>query len=374
MKLYNSESRPTALMNLAAEIVALLREHYIDSQALDAWIQAVEPTDVCKRLPEIGISHTHHLRPDEIDYFHLLVAYCGLPGFAKIVRRTFPGGVHYPGIGILPRKGSENRWFASAIMPGGPAARVGLRVGDELIAVNGAPYAPITPFIGLEGCDCELVARRTLYGAKRQFTVKVKQTSPRRALPRATRGSIQRFRAHDGSAIGYIRPWSLAGDRHWRLVTHAATNDLADCKRLILDLRGGIAGSSPDFAEFFIGGSPELKLYPRSGAAVSINSHWRKPVILLVDATTRSGNEVLAFALQRHGATIVGTRTAGAVAAARPFLLTDRSILLIATHRVEVDGTDLEGVGVAPDIAVEPKLEYSAGEDPILETALALDA
>ncbi|WP_083846272.1 S41 family peptidase [Sinorhizobium sojae] len=73
-------------------------------------------------------------------------------------------------------------------------------------------------------------------------------------------------------------------------------------------------------------------------------SHQIKPVILLVDGTTRSGNEVLAFALQRYGATVVGNRTAGAVVAARPFLLSDQSLLLVATHRVEVDGTDLECV------------------------------
>ncbi len=359
-------------MDLDAEIVALLREHYVDPQGLEAWIAAVDPAEVTKRLPEIGISHTQRITPDEIDYFHLLVAYSGLPGFAKVVRHAFPAGVRYPGIGLLPRQGFENRWFASAIMPDNPAARVGMHVGDELIAVNGVPYAPITPFTGLEGRDCALVARRSPGGVKRQFTVRVKQISPRRELPRATRGSIQKFRAPDGSEVGYIRAWSLAGDRHWRLVTNAAVNELADCKRLILDLRGGVAGSSPDFADFFIGRSPELQLHPRSGTVLKVNSHWRKPIILLVDATTRSGNEVLAFALQRHGATVVGTRTAGAVAAARPFLLTDRSILLIATYRVEVEGTVLEGVGIAPDVTIEPVLEYSAGADLILETALAL--
>lgn len=81
---------------------------------------------------------------------------------------------------------------------------------------------------------------------------------------------------------------------------------------------------------------------------------------------------MLAFALQRNGATVVGNRTAGAVAAARPFLLSDQSLLLVATHRVEVDGTDLEGVGVAPDVLVEAALPYSAGADPILEAGLAL--
>ncbi|SIT56161.1 conserved hypothetical protein [Mesorhizobium prunaredense] len=360
-------------MDVAAEIVALLREHYVDPHALEAWTATVNPSRLSERLSDIGSSHTQHLKPDQIDYFHLLDAYSGIAEFARKVRRTFPTGVHYPGVGLLPRKGSGNRWFASSIMPQSAAARAGVLVGDELIAVNGAPYAPVTPFAGLEGRECVLEIRRTAEGEKRQLTAKVQQIRPRTELMRSTRSNTQKLRAADGTTVGYVRPWSLAGDRHWRLVTDAAINQLSDCQRLVLDLRDGVGGASPDFAEFFFGRAPELSLHARSGAAVRVNPHWRKPVALLVDGTTRSGNEVLAFALQRNGAIVIGSRTAGAVAAARPFLLSDRSLLLVATHRVEVDGTVLEGKGVSPDIIVEARLDYAAGVDPVLQAGLALN-
>ncbi|MES0030407.1 S41 family peptidase [Mesorhizobium sp. M0040] len=360
-------------MDVTVEIVALLREHYVDPDSLEAWINAVDPSRLSEQLADIGSSHTQLLKPDEIDYFHLLDAYSGIAEFARKVRRAFSGGVHYPGIGLLPRKGLEDRWFASSIMPNSAATRAGVLLGDELIAVNGAPYAPIMPFAGLEGRECVLEIRRTAEGEKRQLTAKVQQIRPGTDLMRSTRANTQKLRAPDGTSVGYIRPWSLAGRRHWRLVTDAAINQLSDCQRLVLDLRDGVGGASPDFAEFFIGRSPELNLRARRGGVIRVNPHWRKPVVLLVDGTTRSGNEVLAFALQRNGAIVIGSRTAGAVAAARPFLLSDRSLLLVATHRVEVDGAVLEGEGIKPDIFVETPLDYAAGTDPVLQTGLTLN-
>ena len=43
---------------------------------------------------------------------------------------------------------------------------------------------------------------------------------------------------------------------------------------------------------------------------------------------------------------VIGTPTAGAVLAARAFLLSDGSLLLLAVNDVFVDGQRLEGVGV----------------------------
>jgi carboxyl-terminal processing protease len=93
--------------------------------------------------------------------------------------------------------------------------------------------------------------------------------------------------------------------------------------------------------------------------------------VLIVDETTRSGNEVLAFALQRAGCPVVGQRTAGEVAAAKPFLLSDCSLLLVATAQVTVDGTVLEGCGVTPDIEVVSPLPFAQASDPQFEAAIA---
>jgi len=114
-------------------------------------------------------------------------------------------------------------------------------------------------------------------------------------------------------------------------------------------------------------------LGPRQAKRI-VNPHWRKPVILLVDGTTRSGSEVFAFSLQRAGIPIVGTRTPGEVTVARPFILSDESLLLVATCAVAVDGVILEGNGVQADVVVPYEIAYAAGNDPQLDAALELAA
>lgn len=69
---------------------------------------------------------------------------------------------------------------------------------------------------------------------------------------------------------------------------------------------------------------------------------------------------------------VIGTRTAGAVLAARAFLMADGTLLEIPVADVTVDGERLEGVGVTPTIEVPFALEYAEGRDPQLERALEI--
>jgi carboxyl-terminal processing protease len=58
------------------------------------------------------------------------------------------------------------------------------------------------------------------------------------------------------------------------------------------------------------------------------------------------------------------------VLAARAFLLSDGSLLILAVNNVFVDGERLEGVGVTPTLEVPFAVEYAQGKDPQLEHAL----
>lgn len=53
-----------------------------------------------------------------------------------------------------------------------------------------------------------------------------------------------------------------------------------------------------------------------------------------------------------------------------PFLLPNGSLLYVAVADIAIEGRRLEGVGVAPDIAVPFSLPYGAGADPQLERAI----
>ena len=61
-------------------------------------------------------------------------------------------------------------------------------------------------------------------------------------------------------------------------------------------------------------------------------------------------------------ATLVGTRTAGFFLAAGGVPIADDGMLLLPIADLTVDGRRLEGVGVAPDVAVEAKDTYLPGD------------
>jgi carboxyl-terminal processing protease len=370
---------------VGAEILHLLREHFVDGDGLRRWIEAgaadaliadraasethTFDLTVAAALAALPVSHTQRFTPDQIEYFHLLDTYASL-GLKPRLKLLFPGGLCYPGIGLLTRT-HEGRYFIAALVPGGPAAVAGLARGDELLAVDERPFSPVDSFRGLQGRTAVLLCRRQSDRAPDPVPIRPVLLKPGPMLRRASRDSV-RFLAGARRVIGYYRPWSLAGDAHWAMLVDSLCRRLKDCDALILDLRYAIGGASPDHAEFFVGRSPELRLSRPGHGEELVNPRWRKPVVVLADDTTRSGNEVLVFAMQRAGIPVVGQHTAGEVAAARPFLLSDGSLLLIATRRITVDDVVLEGRGVAPDIAVDAPLPYAGGADPQFEAAIAL--
>lgn len=103
----------------------------------------------------------------------------------------------------------------------------------------------------------------------------------------------------------------------------------------------------------------------RDGKRSDYRAAWTKPVCLLVNEGSKSGKEVLAryFRKARRGH-IIGSRTAGAVMAGRPFVMADGSLLYVAVSDGLIDGERPEGNGVVPDLEVPFRLEYAQGNDP----------
>lgn len=369
---------------LGQEILELLREHFFHREVFEKWrtdghaaaLEAAAELKDAQRLNELlsflGISHTRRFTSDQIDYYYLLYTY-STAGLRSRLRSLFPNGVvSYPGIGVAVTR-KDRRYFVSAVVPGGPAERAALLAGDELVSVDDRPYEPVASFRDRDARVVSVSFRRDIRGSILHAEIIPTVVSAGDELANASRDGARVLDRHSKS-IAFFKPWSLAGDRHWRVLVKALSGKLRNCDALVLDLRGGIGGASPDCAEFFVGRSPELTLLgPRQEKRV-VNPHWRKPVVLIVDRTTRSGSEVLAFALQRAGIPVVGTETPGEVTAAKPFILSDASLLLVATSAVLVDGATLEGRGVQPDVAVQFDVAYAAGNDPQLDAALELAA
>lgn len=322
-------------------------------------------------LDELGVSHTHHFIKEQPSYYELVDI------FSWSLRRDIPkyfsgGAVTYSGIGIFT-KSIDGKTFISGVLAGLPADTAGLRVGDEIISADGSSFEPVGSFRGKEGEAVALAIRRDADGPVTTIAVRPQRIKPDNAFESAMRDSARIIEAN-GRRIGYIHVWSYAG-RSYQEILEAALSDgkLKDADALIWDLRDGWGGARPSFLRIFDPHGPTMILSERNGDTEMVGFRWRKPVVLLTNNGTRSGKEVLTYGFKKNGyGEVVGEPTAGALLAARAFLLSDGSLLILAVNDVTVDGERLEGKGVVPTIEVPFELPYAAGKDPQLNRAVSV--
>src|SRR5262249_29792747 len=170
-----------------------------------------------RMLAELTASHTVHYTPADPAYYQLLDIFSG--ALRRGLRQIFPSGqVTYPGIGIFTRRIGD-KTFISGVLDGLPAAKAGLRVGDELLTADGSPYHPIRAFTTKVNQDVTLQVRRSPDGPPQDVVVVPEQIKPNEAFLHAMQESARIINAN-GVKIGYIHVWSYAGPQYQRLLEH----------------------------------------------------------------------------------------------------------------------------------------------------------
>ncbi len=320
-------------------------------------------------LAELGTSHTAHFTRSDVAYYHLLDIFSDSRSLRRQVTTRFPDGVRYVGLGAFTRH-IEGRTYVTGVWQGSKAAAVGLKTGDEIVAVDGKPFHPIDSFRGKADETVQLAVRRMAQNPVIRIPVVAEIIEPRRALLEAMRHSVRVF-DHAGRRIGYVRIWSYAGRRyHELLIEELSEGRLRDAEAVVIDLRDGWGGAQLSYLDPFLPG-PEMQVRNRDGEQHRVRFKWRKPVALLINGGTRSGKEILALGFRDNRiGPVVGERTAGAVVAGRVFLLSDDSLLYLAVADVAVNGKRLEGVGVEPTIPAPFDPRYAGGADPQRDRAL----
>jgi carboxyl-terminal processing protease len=333
--------------------------------------EAQRSTAINALLGELGASHTHHYTKDETAYYELVDV------FSYPLRRDIPkhfagDKVRYAGIGMFTKE-IEGKTFVSAVFPDLPAARAGLLTGDEIVAADDAPFAPIGSFRNKVGEKVTLNVRREAGGELKSIAVEPRWIEPGETFQAALRDSARIIEAN-GRRIGYVRVWSYAGNEYQQELEEVLSEGkLKDADALIWDLRDGWGGAHPRYLSVFNTYGPTLALTGRNGTTNLVGYRWGKPVAMLVNGGTRSGKEVLAYGFKKNGfGQVIGERTAGALLAGTAFLLSDGSLLILAVEDAAVDGERVEGKGVAPSIEVPFDLRYAAGKDPQLDKAIAV--
>jgi carboxyl-terminal processing protease len=287
------------------------------------------------------------------------------------------GDNKYVGIGIsVSARGTEPRIVE--VYEDTPAQRAGLQPGDVLLSVNGQSVSGLqldemTGLVrGPVGTPVDLVIRR---GNGDPMPITVQRAEIHLQFVK------QRLVADD---IGYL----LLRGFPEPSVIDAIEKDVADFQDqgihgLVLDLRGNSGGridvGTRLLSHFLPPGSSVYEETDRSGQNrmhfSRPGAQYDLPLVVLVDGGTASMGEIFAAAVQEHGtATVVGSTTAGSVAAAQVFGLPDGAGLQVTVYDIRSsDGKQLNRVGVVPDQVVETEPGVvEVGDDPVLSRAIEL--
>src|SRR5215510_15089776 len=183
-------------------------------------------------LSELKTSHTGLFTPDDYEYYILLDVVGLGPEVAGLMSRRFWGtGPYYPGIGAFTRR-VEGRHFVDGILEGSPADRAGLKYGDEILSVDGAPHAPVAAFVGKAGTTVKLEIRRTADATPEFLSVEVVPIRPNKAFSDATAASA-RVVERDGAQIGYVHIWALTDQNSLRIAVAGLDSNRAVADRLV---------------------------------------------------------------------------------------------------------------------------------------------
>ena len=278
------------------EVWALVRDRFYDpdlkgvdwdavgatyrEQAATADSQEKLAVLINRMLHELPTSHLGYYTPADTAYYDLIAI---LSSNANALEGgPAPSDVSYPGVGIFTRS-IDGKTFITGVLAGFAAERAGLLVGDEIIDVDGGPFAPVASFQGKIDKETSVAIRRTRDGPIQRIIVVPETIVPSDAYREAMEASAKVIDAA-GLSIGYVRGWTLYDKDYVNaLLAILLRGSLSNADALILDMRDGWGGGNPDFLQYFDRHLPLIQLTDRSGTPRIGNTRWRAPVVLLVN-------------------------------------------------------------------------------------------
>lgn len=257
-----------------------------------------------------------------------------------------------------------------APIDGGPAQQAGIRPGDVIVSIDGAPVQALD----------QLEAVRLLRGA---VGTRVRLQLRRATLDALLEVEIARDHIELVSVRGelyddryaYIR-LSIFNDNTGRearaLYERLAAEAPDGIGGIVLDLRsnpGGVLDAAAEVADMFLDGGLIVRVAGRTPAARYERRATHgdvaagRPMVVLIDAGSASASEIVAGALQDHGrAVVMGEQSFGkgsvqSVLGVRP----GQGIKLTTARYYTPSGRSIQAEGISPDITVAP-LQVAAAE------------
>ena len=298
------------------EVLRYVQTRYVDEHSeSDLYQKAIEGM-----LHELGDPHTVFMTADEYNQLHLQTSgeYGGL------------------GIQIAPREGYIT---AVGVLPGTPAERAGIRVGDQLLEIDGKDAKGWTDDFavrvlrGTVGTPVHLKVKRVGVDQPMTFTI-VREEIHVRSVPYA-------YLAAPG--VGYVdlTVFSQSSAQEVR----AAIEQLRaqGARKLILDLRGnpgGLLDQGVGVADLFLRRGQAI-VETRSRDPMESETYrattddaYDLPMVVLVDPYSASAAEIVAGALQDHDrALVVGNTSYGKGSVQSLFRLSGGNFLKMTTGK-----------------------------------------
>jgi carboxyl-terminal processing protease len=263
----------------------------------------------------------------------------------------------FGGIGIMFSIREGGAVTVEEVVPGGPSARAGLRVGDQILAVDGVPF---------EAPDTGLVRERLRGAVGSTVRLTVLRGNPievefERALIVMPTVDLS---MRDGIATLHVSSFNQAtaqavADAVRRAVSGAVAGASGPPRGIILDMRGnpgGLLDQSVSVADLFLeegtivstrGRHPEARqFYSASDGDIADGL----PIVVLMDGDSASAAEIVAAALQDSGrAVVIGTTSYGKGTVQTVIQLPNGGEITLTWSRFHSpSGYVLHGLGVPP--------------------------
>jgi tricorn protease len=284
-----------------------------------------------------------------------------------------------------PEEGGARR--VVDVLAKGPADAMGLRVGDVVTKIGGTELRAETNLelllAGTVGKQIPVAYRpRTALGLEAEKTVEMTPLPAGRVnellydewVAGCRRRVEEATKTKDGE-VGYIHLNQMNGpnlQRFQQAVQQWASN--GRIKGMILDVRNNGGGNIHGQLMQILTARPLARVTVRGrDPGVQPDLYWDRPVTLLINERSFSDAEVFPFMFKEAKCgKVVGVPTAGGVIGTNDITLSDGSTFRVPrTEFRSMDGRDLEGMGVPPDLrVVETSEDRLHGRDPQLAKAI----
>lgn len=262
----------------------------------------------------------------------------------------------YTGVGIeIITNKDDGKIIINKVFNNSPASEAGLKVGDQLIALDG---------ILLEGKENTYVSDTIKNSKNDTFRVKYLRNNKEYEITLKRKNvTIDSVVSEEYGNVGYIQIQTFSATTS-KQVKNKINDFGSNIDSIVVDVRnntGGYLSSAYEIADYFIAkGKPIYQLKNKNNKITKYNakSGILKPfkgVSVLINGFSASASEVLTLALKESAnATIIGVKSYGKGTVQEKDILSSGAMVKYTTaYWLSPNGNSINNVGIKPDIEVK---------------------